>query len=124
MAAKKTKKALAELLKELAAVVTAIITVGSALVGGCSWIVAQLNAKSDERFDALSGRLDTLERGSVRNQLLTLMNSYPDNESEILKVAEYYFHDLKGDWYMTGLFSEWAESRGLDVNDIVIVRGD
>ena len=47
---------------------------------------------------------------------------YPDNESEILKVANYYFNDLNGDWYMTELFTKWCDGRGIDVNKIVNIR--
>lgn len=124
MAKKKEKKTTTERIKEAAAIITAITTIGGALIGGCSWIVSQLNTKSDERFDSLTSRLETLERGSVRSQLLALMSSYPDNEEEILRVAEYYFHDLNGDWYMTGLFVEWAEQRGIDIDSIIVVKGD
>ena len=31
----------------------------------------------------------------------------PEEEQEILMVAEHYFKDLAGDWYMTGIFNKW-----------------
>lgn len=67
--------------------------------------------------------MDAIELDTVRAQLLTLMSEYPEDESEILKVAEHYFKDLDGDWYMTSLFTKWAEARGIDVSDIVTVKG-
>ena len=64
-----------------------------------------------------------LKLDTTRNQLLTLMKNYPDNEEEIMKVAKYYFKDLNGDWYMTSLFIEWGEEKGIDVTEIVKVNG-
>jgi hypothetical protein len=77
----------------------------------------------NDKLDTIIKKVDTAEENATRSQLLTLMSDYPNNESEILKVAQYYFQDLKGDWYMTGLFTKWAESRGIDVSDIVTVSG-
>ena len=37
----------------------------------------------------------------------------PDEQTEILKIAEHYFVKLKGNWYMTSVFSKWCKSRGL-----------
>ena len=55
---------------------------------------------------------------------------YGDSDSDIdpsalpsLKVAQYYFRDLNGDWYMTSLFTKWADERGIDVSDIVSIKG-
>ena len=49
------------------------------------------------------------EKDNVRTQMLVLMSSYPDDEAELLKLAEHYFVDLKGDWYMTTLFNKHCE---------------
>lgn len=57
----------------------------------------------------IEGRLDKLERDGLRTQLLLLILMRPNEQTEILKIAEYYFDTLKGDWYMTSIFNKWLE---------------
>lgn len=105
--------------KSLADIITAVGVIGAALLGAGTWLATQINKGTNEKLDTIIQKVDSAEENATRSQLLTLMSDYPDNESEILKVAQYYFKDLNGDWYMTSLFSKWAESRGLDVTDII-----
>lgn len=109
--------------KSLADVITAVGIIGAAILGIGSWLTSHANADMNKKLDTIILKTDKAEENATRSQLLTLMSDYPNNESEILKVAQYYFRDLKGDWYMTGLFTKWAESRGIDVSDIVSVSG-
>lgn len=108
--------------KSLADVITAVGIIGAAAVGIGTWCVTQINAGTNEKLDTIIEKVDKAELDATRSQLLALMGDYPDNESEILKVADYYFNGLDGDWYMTGLFTRWAESRGIDVTKIVTVK--
>lgn len=55
----------------------------------------------------LSKRLDRLERDGLRTQMLVLIIQRPEEKQEILTIAEHYFKDLKGDWYMTSIFNKW-----------------
>lgn len=59
-------------------------------------------------------KLITLEKDGLRTQLLLLILLQPDEQTEILKIAEHYFVKLKGNWYMTGLFSKWCDAHGLE----------
>lgn len=123
MAAKKTKKEkLTERVKSLAEVITAAGIIGAAAVGVGTWAISQINSGTNEKLDTISSKIDGIEMNSTRNQLLTLMSNYPNNESEILKVADYYFNDLNGDWYMTELFSKWGTARGIDVSNIIKMK--
>lgn len=123
MAAKKTKKEkLTERVKSLAEVITAAGIIGAAAVGVGTWVVSQINSETNGKLDTISNKIDGIEMNSTRNQLLTLMSNYPNNESEILKVADYYFNDLNGDWYMTELFSKWGTARGIDVSNIIKMK--
>ena len=68
------------------------------------------------RWDMNKGvksKLDHLEKDGLRTQLLLLLLLMPDEQTEILKIAEHYFVKLKGNWYMTSVFSKWCKSRGL-----------
>lgn len=108
--------------KSLADVITAVSIIGAAAVGVGTWCVTQMNAGTNQKLDAIIEKVDRAELDATRSQLLALMSDYPDNESEILKVADYYFNGLGGDWYMTDLFTKWADSRGIDVTKIVTVK--
>ena len=108
--------------KSLADVITAVSIIGAAAVGVGTWCVTQMNAGTNQKLDTIIEKVDKAELDATRSQLLALMSDYPDNESEILKVADYYFNGLDGDWYMTDLFTRWADSRGIDVTKIVTVK--
>lgn len=122
MPTKKTptkKKKLSERIKDMAEIITAVGVIGAAAVGVGTWCLSQVNATTNDKLDNISTKIDGIELNSTRNQLLTLMSDYPDNESEILKVADYYFNTLHGDWYMTDLFTKWGKNRGIDISDII-----
>lgn len=108
--------------KSVADVITAVGIIGAAAAGVGTWCVTKVNAGTNEKLDTIIEKVDKAELNATRSQLLTLMSDYPDNESEILKVADYYFNELDGDWYMTDLFTKWADSRGIDVTKIVSVK--
>ncbi len=108
--------------KSLADVITAVGIIGAAAVGIGTWCVTQINSGTNQKLDTIIEKVDKAELDATRSQLLALMSDYPDNESEILKVADYYFNGIDGDWYMTDLFTKWADSRGIDVTKIVTVK--
>lgn len=68
----------------------------------------ELRNKADE-IESLKHTLAKLEKDSVRTQLLLLMTDYPNNEQEIQEVAQHYFVDCKGNWYMTNMYSKWLK---------------
>ena len=126
MTTKKTaakRKAMRERIKDISDVIGAVTVIGTACVGVGTWCVTQINANINTKLDSISDQVTELKLDTTRNQLLTLMKNYPDNEEEIMKVAKYYFKDLNGDWYMTSLFIEWGEEKGIDVTEIVKVNG-
>ena len=123
MTEKKQKKKLFQRIGDIADVITAVGIIGAAAVGVGTWCMSQVMAGTNEKIDNVSNKIDSIELNSTRNQLLTLISDYPDNEEEILKVGRYYFKELHGDWYMTSLFSKWANSRGLNVDEIIKIDG-
>lgn len=111
---------------------TALLALATALCG-CSAFWNLLDhireSKQKGRFDAQaaiehiqsdvtaikdqSHKIVKLEKDSVRTQLLLLMSDYPDNKQEILEVAEHYFKDIGGNWYMTAMFNTWIEDHDI-----------
>jgi len=83
--------------------------------------------KSKERDDHMRQNFETLksdmeqiksrqkisEKDELRTQLLLLIADYPHEISEIMKLAEHYFKDINGNWYLTSLFNKWLEDNDL-----------
>ncbi len=74
--------------------------------------------KEDKESDSIKTSLDALEKelkkikkDGCRTQLLLLLLIKPEEESEILTLAEHYFkkppNGLGGNWYMTNMFKNW-----------------
>ena len=61
----------------------------------------------------ITGRLTTLEKDTLRTQLLMLILLKPDERQEIVTIAQHYFGRLHGDWYMTGIFNRWIEENSM-----------
>ena len=87
---------------------TSIITIISAVIasqavfGFIQFLITRRDTKKN-----VYGKLTLLEKDTLRTQLLLLILMKPGEQQEILMVAEHYFGDLKGDWYMTSLFNRW-----------------
>lgn len=58
-----------------------------------------------------------LEKDGCRTQMLVLMSDYPHERAELMTLAEHYFKDLKGDWYMSSLFAKWLKDNGIEKPD-------
>ncbi len=67
----------------------------------------------DQDAEGLKKRLTVLERDGLRTQLLLLILLKPTEQTEILRIAEHYFKNLKGNWYMTSIFNKWLEDMGV-----------
>ena len=72
----------------------------------------------DEKLKKIDGQLQEIkdkqvvsEKDTLRTQLLLMISDYPDETMDILKLAEHYFKNLKGNWTATMLFNRWLESR-------------
>lgn len=59
-------------------------------------------------------QLDKQERDSCRTQMLLLMKDYPEEKSELFTIAEHYFKDLHGNWYMTTLFKNYLKENDIE----------
>lgn len=71
----------------------------------------------DNEKENLKSRLLILEKDGLRTQLLLLILLRPNEQTEILRLAEHYFKDLKGNWYMTSIFSKWLTDQNVGEPD-------
>lgn len=65
----------------------------------------------------IKGKLKKQEKDEIRTQLLLLILMKPEEETEILRIAEHYFKVLKGNWYMTTIFNNWLTDNGIGKPD-------
>lgn len=64
-------------------------------------------------IDEIKSRQHTSEKDELRTQLLLLIADYPQEYAEIMKLAEHYFGELNGNWYLTSLFNRWLEQNDI-----------
>lgn len=61
---------------------------------------------------SIKSKLDRLEKDGLRTQLLLMILMKPEEKKEILTLAQHYFVDLEGNWYMTDIFKKWLKEKG------------
>ena len=64
----------------------------------------------DKEQEGIKNKLLVLEKDGLRTQLLLLILIRPDEQTEILRIAEHYFKVLHGNWYMTSIFNNWLKA--------------
>lgn len=116
--------------KRVLSLISAIGVIAGLFMGMFSWAVGQLDGYLDNKLSTVTSQIEALQEESraadkeselsrTRLELQLLISHNPDNTLEIEKVARYYFIDLGGDWYMSGIYSEWARNYGGDTSFVL-----
>lgn len=103
-------------------IVTTITSAGiiiGAFFGFSNYIVAQLDLHIQDQMSDVKADVSEIKLSSTRNELLLMIEHNPNNVVEIERLAKVYFVDMKGDFYMTGLYSDWAKKHGGDTSFVV-----
>lgn len=91
---------------------TIIVAVISAMTsGGVLAFIQFLIARNDDK-QGIKSTLKKLEKDGLRTQLLLMILMKPEEKKEILTLAQHYFVDLEGNWYMTDIFKKWLKEKG------------
>lgn len=91
---------------------TIIVAVISAMTsGGVLAFIQFLITRNDDR-QGIESTLKKLEKDGLRTQLLLMILMKPEEKKEILTLAQHYFVDLEGNWYMTDIFKKWLKEKG------------
>lgn len=77
--------------------------------GALSAVIAGIFNLINNKRERLDKRFAVLERDTLRTQMLLMLKDFPEEKAEILKLAQHYFEDLDGNWYLTILFNKWLE---------------
>lgn len=107
----------------IGAIVSASIVIITAATGICTWVSNQFQNVVSTQIADLKHEVEAndlrTEQQITRLELANLIHNQPENKAEIEKVARHYFVALDGDWYMTGLYSDWAQAHGGDISLII-----
>ena len=110
--------------KDISALISAIIVIGGALIGGGKWLLSEINASTNARVDSLEEKIDSNstkdELATTRLELMVLIEHDPENTIEIEKLAKHYFSDLNGNSYLTSVFSKWCREH--DANCEIVIK--
>ena len=116
----KTKfESLSDGAQRLAAVVSAVLVISGVISGGFGFVITQFDSHLNEHTRELKKDIEDVKLSSTRNELLVMMKVDPENVIGIERLAKYYFIDLQGDMYMTGMYSDWAKKYGGDTSFVV-----
>lgn len=63
----------------------------------------------NNKLAEISKQLAKQEKDQVRTQMIVMMGFRPKETTEIMKLAQHYFGDLEGNWYMTSMFNSWLD---------------
>lgn len=93
--------------------IVAAIIGSTGIVGLIQFLIARRDNKKS-MLVKIDKKLDKVEKDNCRTQLLLMLSDYTDSTSEIMILAEHYFKDLKGDWYVSSLFKTWLKKQHIE----------
>ena len=110
-------------LQRISATVGAAIALGSALIGAFGWVQTQftnaISSQIDDFRQEVKSSNDSQDLAIMRLELMNLIENNPDNVVEIEMLGKKYFNPpYNGDSYMSVVYSQWANARGLDTSFI------
>lgn len=124
--------------------VTILVTIAGAVAGLSTLIIFFVNRHDSRKnnvftvedrnmikglatsMDVIGNKVDSLEQDTTRLQLLNLIQNDGENKDAILTLGHHYFQELKGNMYMTELYTEWARKHDIDEKVLteIIHRGN
>lgn len=110
-------------IQRISKTIGALAVIIGAVASVSTWISSQFQNAVAVQIADLRSEIQFLDKRTdqqiTRLELANLIHNQPNNKAEIEKVARYYFVELDGDWYMTGLYSTWAKNYDGDVSFII-----
>lgn len=91
-----------------------IAIIGSGALSTIISLIATALSNRKNKLNDIESKLTVIEanqriaeKDSLRTQLLLMIADYPTEKTEILKLAQHYFKDLRGNWTATAIFNTW-----------------
>lgn len=110
-------------LQRISKTIGAIIAIGGALLGTFSWVQNQfttaISSQIDDFRQEVKASNESQDLAIMRLELMNLIDNNPENTVEIEMLGKKYFNPpYNGDSYMSVVYSQWANARGLDTSFI------
>jgi len=95
-------------------ILTIVLTSNALTVLITAIITAVSNRKTklkeiEKKLEEIEKNQVKAEKDALRTQLLVMIADFPEETTDILRLAEHYFKDLDGNWVASALFNEWAK---------------
>lgn len=104
--------------QKIAGTISAILVIGGAAFGAGAWlnnqVTSAISAQITEFRQEVKASDDKQNQSITRLELMNLIQNDPTNVAGIEKLARYYFGELSGNQYMTGVYSKWCKQYGGD----------
>lgn len=124
---------LSERTQKVSKLVSAIVVIVSFVISCCTWGIGEIGNAIDKHMAPLEAQIQENtkelqqfksenEMRESRMELMNLIADYPDNVDDVLKAAEHYFIDLKGDYVADKAFEDWAAKHGVNSDYILNKR--
>ena len=103
---------------KLASIISAMLVIIGVLTGAISWIsnhfTSAISTQIEEFRQEVKASDQRQDQAITRLELINLIHNDPTNIAGIEKLARYYFSDLNGNQYMSGIYSRWCQEYGGD----------
>ena len=104
--------------QRIAGTISAILVIGGALIGAGNWLNTQITSAISSQIQEFRQEVkasdNRQDQAITRLELMNLIQNDPTNVAGIEKLARYYFGELQGNQYMTGMYSNWCREYGGD----------
>lgn len=78
--------------------------------------------ETDQKFNSIKNEITEIksqiklqEKDELRTQIMVMISDYPDETTDILRLSEHYFKNLKGNWVLTDIFKKWAVEKNISI---------
>ena len=103
---------------KLASIISAMLVIIGVLTGAISWIsnhfTSAISTQIEEFRQEVKASDQRQDQAITRLELINLIHNDPTNIAGIEKLARYYFSNLNGNQYMSGIYSRWCQEYGGD----------
>lgn len=77
-------------------------------------VEAKLTALINEQ-KSIRDDIKKQEKDNIRTELKLMISDFPDDTTDILKLADHYFVKLEGNWTMANIFNDWAKAHNVEI---------
>ncbi|MBO7733987.1 MAG: hypothetical protein J6S67_15590 [Methanobrevibacter sp.] len=69
----------------------------------------------NDQITEIKSQIKLQEKDELRTQIMVMISDYPDETTDILRLSEHYFKNLKGNWVLTDIFKKWAVEKNVSI---------